>query len=91
MAGAHNDINLLQLSPVFARLAEANAPSVSYEVMGHPYTKGYYLVDGIYLEWLVFMKTHCDPKEKKYSRFVKEHEACWKDVEWAFGVPVSLA
>jgi hypothetical protein len=59
---------------------------VSYEIMGHIYTKGYYLADGIYPEWHVFVKTHRVSKEEKYSRFAKEQEACWKDVEWAFGV-----
>jgi hypothetical protein len=34
MAGAHNDINMLQRSPIFAGLAEGNAPSASYEIMG---------------------------------------------------------
>jgi hypothetical protein len=77
---------VLKRSPVFAGLAEGNVPSVSYEIMGHAYTKGYYLADGIYPQWPVFVNTHHEPKEEKYSRFVEEQEACRKDVEQVFGV-----
>jgi hypothetical protein len=71
---------------VFGRLAEGNAPSVSFEVMGYTYTNGYYLADGMYPEWPVSVKTHRNPTEEKYGRFAKEQEACRKDVERAFGV-----
>jgi hypothetical protein len=62
MAVAHNDINVLERSHVFATLAESNAALMRYEGMGHTYTKGYYKIDGIYLEWPIFMKTHHDSK-----------------------------
>jgi hypothetical protein len=51
---------------------------VSFEVMGHIYTKDYYLADGIYLELPIFVKTHRNPTEEKYNRFAKEQEAAGK-------------
>jgi hypothetical protein len=77
---------VLKRSHVFSGFAEGNVPSVSYEIMGYTYAKGYYLADGIYPKWPFFVNTHHEPKEEKYSRFVKEQEACRKDVERAFGV-----
>jgi hypothetical protein len=86
MAGSHNDINVLQCFPVFARLAEGDAPVFNYEINGHPYNKCYYLVGGIYSDWSTFVKTICEPMEEKNRRFTKRHEACRKDVKRAFGV-----
>lgn len=86
LPGSLNDINVLQRSHLFARLASGDAPACNFIVNGHAYDMGYYLADGIYPSWSTFVKTISKPQGKKQCRFAACQEACRKDIERAFGV-----
>jgi len=59
--GSNNDLNILYRSPLFKNLLNGSAPEVTFTVNGTVYTMGYYLVDGIYPEWKIFVKTISEP------------------------------
>jgi hypothetical protein len=86
MPGSHNDINVLDTSPLFSNILNGRAPRCEYKINGHHYEQGYYLADGIYPDWAVFVKTMSQPRGAEQKHFVKMQEARRKDVERAFGV-----
>ncbi|XP_012699996.1 uncharacterized protein LOC105913484 [Setaria italica] len=85
-AGAYNDINVLNKSPLFIEAIKGEAPRVQYIVNGTQYDTGYYLADGIYPEWAAFVKTISKPQTEKHKLYAQHQEGARKDVECAFGV-----
>ncbi|GKE35341.1 ALP1-like protein isoform X1, partial [Tanacetum coccineum] len=96
IAGANNDINVLDNYPLFNDLLNDIAHVASFVVNGAPvapfvvngvgFEKGYYLADGIYPQWAVFVKSFTVTNDKKHSYFKKRQEGARNDVERAFGV-----
>ncbi|XP_074356370.1 uncharacterized protein LOC141696082 [Apium graveolens] len=71
-------------SHLFEELAEGRGPQVKYTISGN--NKGYYLADGIYPSWPIFVKTITKPQDNKRKYFATAQESVRKDVERAFGV-----
>jgi hypothetical protein len=84
--GSNNDINVLNQSTVFIKELKGQAPRVQYMVNGNQYNIGYFLADGIYPEWAVFVKSIRLPVTVKDKLYAQEQEGARKDIERAFGV-----
>uniref|UniRef100_A0A251S9Z1 Putative harbinger transposase-derived protein n=1 Tax=Helianthus annuus TaxID=4232 RepID=A0A251S9Z1_HELAN len=84
--GSNNDIIVLHTSPLFQSVTDGTAPSSPFYVNGRHYRRGFFLVDGIYPSWSVFVKAPSFPVEPKEIVFKKLQESARKDVERAFGV-----
>ncbi|XP_071708838.1 uncharacterized protein [Rutidosis leptorrhynchoides] len=54
VAGANNDVNVLNKSSLFDYIKKGTAPIAPFTVNGHDYMNGYYLAGGIYPDWVEF-------------------------------------
>ncbi|KAL7584716.1 uncharacterized protein LOC111878193 [Lactuca sativa] len=86
LAGANNDINVLDQSPVFNDIYLGKSHDVPFQANGVAYKRGYYLTDGIYPHLSVFVKSFTCPNDPKRKKFKEAQESARKDVERAFGV-----
>jgi hypothetical protein len=77
---------MLDQSPLFIEQLQGKAPEVQYIANGSQYNMGYYLADGIYLEWATFVKTINRPLSAKHNLFASCRERKRKVMERAFGV-----
>jgi len=84
--GSNNDLNVLDKSPLFNRLAMGNSPNIQYKVNGKPYNWGYYLGDGIYPPYATIVKGFTSPAGAAQTEFTRLQAAYRKDVERAFGI-----
>ncbi|XP_057800128.1 uncharacterized protein LOC131015700 [Salvia miltiorrhiza] len=86
VAGFNNDINVLHQSTLFNDVLAGHEVAVHFLAKNSHHTRGYYLTDGIYPDWPVFVKSFQFLNDEKKRRFKEMQEAARKDVERAFGV-----
>ncbi|XP_052619660.1 uncharacterized protein LOC111898554 [Lactuca sativa] len=86
VAGSNNDLNVLYQSPLFDEKYHGTGPDCSFDLNGEHYKHGYYLADGIYPTWVVFVKSYPHAITNKKKRFKAAQESARKDVERTFGV-----
>ena len=56
VVGSNNDINVLQSSPLFNEQCLGVGPAINLVANDSQHDMGYYLADGIYPRWPVFVK-----------------------------------
>nr|GEV77785.1 hypothetical protein [Tanacetum cinerariifolium] len=74
VAGADNDIIVLDNSPLFDDLLDDKVLVALFLVNGVGIEKGYNLADGIYLQWATFIKSFTVASDSKHCYFKKRHE-----------------
>lgn len=84
--GSCNDINIIDRSPLVTNMLLGTSPPCAWELDGERRTSGYWLADGIYPRWPIFIQSFTEPQGLKRRNFATKQEAARKDIERAFGV-----
>jgi hypothetical protein len=77
---------VLNQSPLFVDVIRGSTLKVSFTVNGNEHHMRYYLADGIYPFWSVFMKGVHVPQQEKHRFFSIKQASVRKDVECTFGI-----
>lgn len=85
-AGSQNDINVINSSTLTRHFLHGHHPNFAYEINNTVRENPYYLADGIYPKWSIFVKTIPRPQSEAQKRFAKVQESVRKDVERCFGI-----
>lgn len=84
-----NDLTVLENEPFLAvldgRLILKKNEGYCNALAGIIHHHMYFLGDGIYLEWSIFLKPVHEPHDKDGVRYNQKQEAVRKDIERAFG------
>ncbi|GKC73145.1 ALP1-like protein isoform X1 [Tanacetum coccineum] len=93
VAGANNDLTVLNNSPLFDDLHDVIDPVASFECNGVTFEKWYYLADDIYPQWASFVKSftvasseknvlynYINGNKKVLEKILKELLGSFKDV-----------
>jgi Plant transposon protein len=82
-AGSLNDINILDKSSIVTSIWRGNfdLKVPEYKINDVLFDFMYFLVDGIYPPWSIFVNTIWSPETDNDKRFSKQQEGCRKDVE----------
>jgi hypothetical protein len=69
LPGSHNNITVLNVSPLFTNLLNGVAPKCLFTINGNKYNQAYFLADGIYPDYSTIVKTILQPQglERKAS------------------------
>ena len=69
MSSSYNDLNVLYRSPLLVDLFEGRVPPVNFTVNGNQYDMAYYLTNGIYPKWAIFIQSITEPQTPKARLF----------------------
>lgn len=88
LPGAFNDLNILEVSNHFNRVLAGEFPQVepSYTLSGEVFNWYYYLTDGIFPAWKIFIKSVQEAGTARLTWYKARQEGARKCVERLFGV-----
>lgn len=87
-AGTLNDLNVLNRSSIVGSLLDGSfdIKTPTYSINGKKRDYLYFLVDGVYPPWSIFINNYRNNINKKQKTFSRQQEAVRKDVERVFAV-----